>query len=166
MNNRNYGIEGSPAPEWPDFRWIDANGKDIPPIHFKDYQGKFLVLFCFQSWCPGCHSSGFPSLQKMIDGLADNDDVKFLVVQTVFEGHDQNTFQKLKETQEQYGLKIPFGQDDGSTSNRNTSSIMSRYNNGGTPWFIFINNEGQVVFNDFHLNPEKAIEYLQSITNN
>jgi len=43
------------------------------------------------------------------------------------------------------------------------STVMYHYRTGGTPWFIFINQEGKVVFNDFHLNTEKAIEFLQTI---
>jgi len=40
---------------------------------------------------------------------------------------------------------------------------MYHYRTGGTPWFIFIDQDNKVIFNDFHLNDEKAIEYLQSI---
>lgn len=67
------------------------------------------------------------------------------------------------ETQKQYKLEIPFGQDEGDESTQNISTVMYHYRTGGTPWFIFINQEGKVVFNDFHLNTEKAIEFLQTI---
>ena len=73
------------------------------------------------------------------------------------------TFEKLIETQKQYNLKIPFGQDEGNESTNNFSSTMYHYRTGGTPWFILIDQEGKVVFNDFHLNTEKAIEFLKTI---
>lgn len=162
MNNR-YGIEGLQAPELSKFKWIDENGIDTNSIQLADNKEKFIILYCFQSWCAGCHSVGLPSLQQVVNALKDNDAVNFFAIQTVFEGKSQNTFEKLIETQQKYSLKIPFGQDEGDTSTNNISSIMHNYKTGGTPWFIFIDQSGKVVFNDFHLNTEKAIEYLQQI---
>jgi len=40
---------------------------------------------------------------------------------------------------------------------------MRDYRSGGTPWFIFIDQEGTVVFNDYHLDVDKAIEYLKEM---
>ena len=58
-------------------------------IKLADFEGKFKVIYCFQSWCPGCHSAGLPNLKKMVNALQDNDKVAFLAVQTVFEGFDR-----------------------------------------------------------------------------
>ena len=69
----------------------------------------------------------------------------------------------MLETQKEYELAIPFGHDEGDDSTRNRSSVMHYYRSGGTPWFILIDQNGTVVFNDFHLNTDKAIEYLQTI---
>lgn len=68
----------------------------------------YKVIYCFQHWCPGCHSRGFPALKRLVDGLSDKG-FGFAVVQTVFEGADQNTVEKLRETQLHYGLDLPFG---------------------------------------------------------
>jgi thiol-disulfide isomerase/thioredoxin len=159
--NKKYGIEGYPAPELASFKWIDPYGKDTNAVQLSDYNDTFVVLYCFQSWCPGCHSIGLPSLQQMTKALKNNDSVKFLAIQTVFEGQSENTFDKLIETQEKYKLEIPFGQDEGDSSTRNISSVMYHYRTGGTPWFIFIDKNRNVVFNDFHLDTDKAIAYLQ-----
>jgi hypothetical protein len=51
----------------------------------------------------------------------------------------------------------------GDESTRNISSTMHNYLTGGTPWFIFIDQKARVIFNDYHLNTEKAIEYLKEI---
>ena len=159
----NYGIAGQKAPEWKIDQWVDENGNITKPIHLSDYKGKFKVVYCFQSWCPGCHSIGLPSLQAMTDALKDNENVKFLAIQTVFEGASSNTYEKMLEVQKKYNLKIPFGQDNGDESTRNISNIMVNYRTGGTPWFIFIDQDDNVVFNDYHLNTDKAIEFLQTI---
>lgn len=159
-----YGIAGLDAPELTkDIEWIDVNGESREAIQLSDYEGKFKVIYCFQSWCPGCHSRGLPALQKMTDALKDNDKVVFLAIQTVFEGSHTNTKDKLLKTQKQYNLTIPFGHDVGDETTNNRSSTMYNYRTGGTPWFIFIDQKGQVVFNDFHLDEAKAIEYLKEV---
>jgi thiol-disulfide isomerase/thioredoxin len=151
------------APEFEVSEWIDADGKVTEPIKLSDLKDKFKVVYCFQSWCPGCHNSGFPALQKMTDALKEKDDIVFLAIQTVFEGHYANTYEKMVETQKKYSLKIPFGHDPGDNSTDNRSKILTNYHTGGTPWYIFIDKDDHVVFADFHLNPEKAIEYLKAV---
>ena len=39
---------------------------------------------------------------------------------------------------------------------------MRRYRTGGTPWIVVIDPQGLVVYNDYHINADKFIEYLQS----
>ena len=159
-----YGIEGQKAPELTtDIEWVDGSGVEIAPIQLADYKGKFKVLYGFQSWCPGCHSRGLPALEKMVEALKDNDEVVFFALQTVFEGESVNTKAKMLETQKKYDLPIPFGHDTGSNATRNRSSTMYNYRTGGTPWFIFIDQNDTVVFNDFHLDMEETIAYLKAI---
>ncbi|WPU96971.1 redoxin family protein [Mucilaginibacter sabulilitoris] len=156
-------VSGEKAPELNIPLWIDKTGKKLnKPILLADFPGAFIVLFCFQSWCRGCHLKGFPSLQRMTNALKGNDKVVFLAIQTVFEGRDINTAEKLIEMQKKYNLEIPFGQDDGDASTNNISDIMFNYRTGGTPWFIFIDKNRNIVFSDFHLNVENAIEFLEN----
>ena len=162
-NDTKYGIDGFKAHEFEVDHWVDADGNTSKPIKLSDFEGKFKVIYCFQSWCPGCHSIGLPALQEMTKALKNNDNVRFLAIQTVFEGHHENTFDKIIEIQEEYGLKIPFGHDPGDEDSHNRSKIMQHYRTGGTPWFIFIDQKNNVVFNDFHLSVEKAIEFLKTI---
>ena len=160
-----YGLEGSKAPELSKtIEWIDGKGEAMSPIQLKDWKGKFKVIYGFQSWCPGCHSRGLPALKKMVDALNGNDQVKFVAIQTVFEGAHSNTKDKIIETQSKYDLEIPFGHDLGNAESGNRSFTMNSYRTGGTPWFIFIDQNDTVVFNDYHLNVEEAIEYLRKNT--
>ena len=162
-NTTTYGISGYKAPEFQVNRWIDGIGHTIPPVKLSDFDGKFKVVYCFQSWCRGCRSRGFPALQKLTKALTNNPAVVFLAIQTVFEGYEANTHDKMVETQKKYNLNIPFGHDPGDDSSDNRSKVMYHYRTGGTPWFIFIDQKNNVVFNDFHLNVEKAIEFLKTI---
>jgi thiol-disulfide isomerase/thioredoxin len=150
------------APKFEVKQWVDANGRKKPVVALSDFNGKFKVLFCFQSWCPGCHSRGLPALQKMVEALKENDKVAFLAIQTVFEGYSANTYEKMVETQKQYDLKIPFGHDAGN-DDKSISNIMKNYRTGGTPWFIFIDMNDNIVFADFHLNENAAIAFLKSV---
>ncbi|MDF1863345.1 MAG: redoxin domain-containing protein, partial [Saprospiraceae bacterium] len=75
-----YGIEGYQAPELNVPLWIDGEGKEITPVKLEDYKGKFKVIYCFQAWCPGCHSRGLPALQKMVEALKDKEQVAFFAI--------------------------------------------------------------------------------------
>ena len=149
----------------PDFKvnvWVDKNGNETSPVKLSDYTGKFKIIFCFQSWCRGCHSKGLPDLKRMVEALKENENVVFLAVQTVFEGHYANTFEKMLQIQKQYDIQIPFGHDEGDDG-KLMSSIMKNYKTGGTPWFIFIDMDDYVVYSDFHIYPKTAIEFLKTI---
>lgn len=162
MSNKTEQEQIFKAPEFHVHNWIDANGNKTEPIKLSDFKGKFKILYCFQSWCPGCHSKGLPDLKKMVEALDGNENIVFFAIQTVFEGHDENTYEKMVETQAQYDLKIPFGHDAGDDG-KSRSNIMINYQTGGTPWFIFIDKHDNVVFSDFHLNPEAAIQFLKTL---
>jgi len=158
-----YGILGQQAPELTVDQWIDADGNTSAPYQLADHEGKFKVIYCFQAWCPGCHSRGLPALQKMTKAMEGSDKVVFAAIQTVFEGSHANTYDRMVEIQKQYDLQIPFGHDDGKNTARKISSTMQNFRTGGTPWFILIDESGKVVFNDYHLDTDKAIEYLKNL---
>lgn len=159
-----YGIEGQTAPELRVTDWVGADGKKIEPVLLSDFENKFKVIYCFQAWCPGCHSRGLPALKKMVEALKGSDKVAFVAIQTVFEGSHANTHERMVEIQEEYGLEISFGHDPGEVNGRRRiSNTMTDYRTGGTPWFIFIDQNNKVVFNDYHLNVDKAIEFLKEL---
>lgn len=141
------------APELRVERWIDSAGEDRAPLTLNELGADLKVIYCFQHWCPGCHSSGFPTLTRLVNALEPHG-VGFAVVQTVFEGFEENTFDRLRETQKRYGLQIPFGHDvvDGQYP-----TIMQDYKTQGTPWFILIDANREVVFSDFRLDGDRLI---------
>ncbi len=83
------------APELRVAQWIDAQGLARAPLTLADLGDGFKVIYCFQHWCAGCHSHGFPALLKLVDALA-GAGFGFAVVQTVFEGAQDNTFERLR----------------------------------------------------------------------
>ena len=154
------GILNQSAPRWDIDAWIDENGKNAT-YTLEELEGKTIFLFCFQSWCPGCHEYGFPTIKYLKNKYAHREDIVFLAIQTVFEGKSVNTQSKLKKLQKKYKLDIPFGHDPGSDR---ISNIVTRYNTGGTPWNIIIDPKGKVVFNDYQISPQEAKKIFNTVT--
>jgi thiol-disulfide isomerase/thioredoxin len=153
------GILYQPAPSWGVSEWFQLPaGKATLDVH--DFKGKVIYLYCFQNWCPGCHSHGFPLLQKLTRHYKDNDSVAFVAVQTTFEGFLTNTFAGAQKIAERYSLEIPAGQ---SGSNGQLSQLMVSYRTGGTPWSIVIDKKGIVQFNDFHIYETDAIRLIDGL---
>ena len=139
--------------------WIDGEGRPMAkPLRLADLGDGYKIIYCFQDWCPGCHSRGFPTLKILHDALKD-EGFGFAVIQTVFEGSDVNTFDKLRLNQERYMLAVPFGHDVPPKGER-YPTFMEDYRSGGTPWFTIIDPEGKVIFADFRLD---AGRFMQAI---
>ncbi|MBR2536579.1 MAG: redoxin domain-containing protein [Hyphomicrobium sp.] len=153
------GIIGKSAPELRVSFWIDETGARREPLKLADLGPGYKVLYCFQDWCPGCHSRGFPTLKRLVEQLSDNG-FGFAVIQTVFEGADQNTLEKLRVNQETYDLRVPFGHDP-APAGRRYPTVMEDYRTAGTPWFIVINPAGEVAYNDFQLDTGRFAAALE-----
>lgn len=153
------GIVGQQAPKWSTSKWIGLpTGKES--LDIEDVQGKVIYLYFFQSWCPGCHRSGFPTLKSLEEKFRDKDDVQFVAIQTTFEGYSTNTPDKLEAMSKRYDLTIPFGQSKGDSG---TPQIMRAYRTGGTPWVIIIDKQGRVVFNDYHIELNAAVKGIERL---
>ena len=156
---RELGILNQKAPSWSVDQWLGLpDGKKV--LDVADFKGKVLYLYCFQSWCPGCHSHGFPTLQKAMNHFKGDEEVAFVAVQTVFEGFSSNTLKRAGETAARYDLDIPIGH---SGSAGQFSSLMRNYRTGGTPWTIIIDKQGVVRFNGFRIEAEDAIHVLAAL---
>ena len=158
--SRERGITGQMAPELEAEFWLDGKG-DEGHFSVTENRGKWIYLKCWQSWCPGCHSSGFPTLQAISKAFKDESLVVTAGIQTTFEGHRVNTADKVREMQLRYDLEIPMGHDPGNGKPHEMPNTMRDYRTGGTPWQVLINPEGRVVFDGFHVHTEKAIAYLR-----
>lgn len=155
------GIEGQLAPELEVDYWIERDGKP-GSFSIEASRGKWVFLKFFQNWCPGCHSSGFPTLQAFVEKYNDHPDVAIAAVQTVFEGYNSNTIDAVRELQLRYELPIMMGHDQGVPELRELPSTMSNYRTGGTPWLVLISPDGKVRYNDFHVKRESLIEYMDA----
>lgn len=153
------GILNEKAPAWQVSKWLNLPAEK-KALDITDFQDKVIYLYCFQSWCPGCHKYGFPALQQVIKRYNDDEDVAIVAVQTTFEGYAQNGIGQAREVARKYKLKIPIGQ---SGSRGNWSKLMTNYRTGGTPWVIIIDRRGIVRYNDFYIYPNDAAELIDRL---
>ncbi|MCI0363503.1 MAG: redoxin family protein [Phycisphaerales bacterium] len=155
------GIVGREAPSWRVDQWFNLP-KDRTAIDVGDYRGKVIYLYGFQSWCPGCHSRGFPTLKELIKRFNGNADVAFVAIQTAFEGFQTNTAESALKTTKRYELDIPIGH---SGTDGQRSRLMNDYRTGGTPWTIIIDRRGIVRFNDFHITEDDGEQLIRRLIN-
>jgi len=153
------GIVGQFAPNLDLPYWIDGGG-EATAFSLAEQRGKYVYLYFFQNWCPGCHSHGFPTLKQVADAFAGDDRVAVVAVQTTFEGYSVNTRDKVRELQLRYELPITMGHDEGDPDAKRLPKTMRNYRSGGTPWTVIIDPQGRVMTNDFHLNADNVIEYF------
>ena len=163
LRNRPHRLVGKAAPKWEVDKWYQLPAGKTS-LDIADLKGKVVYIYCFQSWCPGCHKYGFPTLQALTKKYAGDKDVVFVAMQTVFEdrktGDPVNTFENLKKIAKKYGLKIPFAQ---SGDRENKSKIMKAYKTRGTPWTIIIDKKGVIRFANFHTKPDKAATLIDKL---
>lgn len=151
------GIVGLAAPAWSDVAWL---GDDARRLEVTDFRGKVLYLYGFQSWCPGCHSRGFPTLAALEERYRDADDVAFIAIQTVFEGFGTNTQARGLEVARSFVADVPVGHSGAPDA---PSAFMASYRTAGTPWAIVIDKRGVVRFNDFHVTEELGAAWIDRL---
>ena len=155
------GIVGLHAPPLEDISWIDEDGAERAPLSLAELGQGFRVLYFFQDWCAGCHAHGFPTFVTLAGKLRDKG-VGLAAIQTVFEGSDVNTFDRLRENQLRYGLRVSFGHAAADPASADAMpAIMAAYRSGGTPWFVVIAPDGRVVYDGFGLDAERLVEALR-----
>ncbi len=157
------GIVGLPAPPLENVRWINEDGDERGPLTLAELGTGFNILYFFQDWCAGCHAQGFPTFVVLAEDLRDKG-VGLAAIQTVFEGSDVNTFDRLRENQRRYGLRVPFGHAVADPASADAvPAIMEAYRSGGTPWFVVIAPDGRVVYDGFRLDAKSLIQTLRPL---
>lgn len=161
QDTQHAGILDQRAPELGVTQWIGASGQPLADYGLHKMPGVYKLIFCFQDACPGCHLTGFPALAKVVDAFRGSTFVSFAAVQTVFEDFESNTYERMVAAQRKAALPIPFGHDAGEGRAGAGSVLMHRFRNGGTPWFILVDPDGVVIYNNFRIDADKLIASLK-----
>lgn len=154
------GVVGQRAPDWDVETWRRLP-QGTSRLEVDDLAGRVIYLFCFQSWCPGCHSVGFPAFRAAVERAAGDRRIAFVAVQTVFEGLEQNTLEAALDTVDKFALDVPLGHTVGSAGAAPT--LMSAYRTGGTPWSVIIGPDRLVRLDGFHPEPKRLTEIIEQL---
>ncbi len=131
------------APEWVISGWINSAG-----LTLEDLQGKVIVIDFFQLWCPGCNKFSIPLMEKWKQKYSSRKDIQLIGIHTVFEGHSQQTPERLRQYVKEKNITYPIGIDKYVSSQR-LPETMIRYHTRGTPEIVVIDKLGRIRFQHF-----------------
>ncbi|ODS30457.1 MAG: thiol-disulfide oxidoreductase [Candidatus Scalindua rubra] len=151
---------GKRAPEWVISEWINTDGFTLT-----DMRGKVIIIDFFQLWCPGCNKFSIPLMEKWERKYSDRKDIQLLGIHTVFEGHSQQTPERLRQYVKEKNVTYPVGVDD-HVSNQRTPETMIRYHTRGTPEIVIIDKNGKIRFQHFGgFNPAVVEQLIDALLN-
>ena len=142
-----------PAPEWQVSEWINGDPGDLA-----DHHGKVVLIEFFQLWCPGCKSFSVPLFNRWHNRYGERDDVVVLSIHTVFEGHDYQTPERLREFVETWEIEHPVGIDSYAIKGDEMPVTMRRFRTGGTPHVVIVDKQGRLRFSHFGSFKEEVVE--------
>jgi len=137
---------GQRAPDLHIDEWI--NGE---PVSLDQLKGKVVIIDFFQLWCPGCNAFSIPLLKHWEEEFAKDIKTGALVVlsvHTVFEGHDYQSPERLKEFIKRKKIRHLVGIDRHQPGHR-VPETMRRFGTRGTPEMAFIDKSGLIRFQRF-----------------
>mmetsp|Transcript_34747 Transcript_34747/g.64327 ORF Transcript_34747/g.64327 Transcript_34747/m.64327 type:complete len:254 (-) Transcript_34747:460-1221(-) len=166
--------------------WYLPGTKDEGKLDAREYlHGRMAVVFFFQSWCKGCHAFAEQALCPLAAEFKDDPRVRFIAVQTVFEGFKENTPDKAQEFQLEHKLDFPVGHDNPLDVSRLPeerrtmlmaqiphkdelpSSMMVKVGMRGTPWTLILSpnqrkgGKMEVLFSGFRFDWKKVRNMFQ-----
>ena len=150
-----------PAPEWIISEWINGAGKSIG-----DLRGKVVIVDFFQLWCPGCNAFSIPLLKQWEHTFANAiaaGKLEIVSIHTVFEGHDYQNPDKLKNFLKRKKIHHLVGIDRHAPGAR-VPRTMRLFGTMGTPEMAFIDHKGVIRFQEFGgFNVERAERLLRML---
>ncbi|MES9831839.1 MAG: TlpA disulfide reductase family protein [Candidatus Thiodiazotropha sp. DIVDIV] len=154
-------VEGHAAPEWRISEWLNGDGTTV-----KGLRGKVVVVDFFQLWCPGCNSFSVPLMANWEIKYADQvaaGNIVFLSIHTVFEGHNYQNPDRLRDYVRKKGIKHPVGIDL-HLPGEEIPETMRRYRTRGTPEMAIIDRHGVVRFQKFgSFDPGRGERLIDSL---
>lgn len=150
------------APSWDISKWLNSDGGNIDA-----YKGKVVVIDFFQLWCPGCRKFSIPLMnyweKKVFANHVKQNKIAFISIHTVFEGHEYQNPNRLKNFIKEKKIIHPVGLD----RHRNGSHVpetMRRYRTGGTPEMAIIDKKGMIRFQKLgYFDPDWGEHFIRTL---
>jgi len=137
-------LEPKPAPDWKVSEWINGSGGQLA-----DHRGQVILIQFFQLWCPACNDFSIPLFNRWNEEFGSRDDVVVLSIHTVFEAHELQTPLMLRTFVAQKGMVHPVGIDAYEHVGDAVPITMDRFDTGGTPHVVIIDQQGKLRFSHF-----------------
>ncbi len=146
-------LDPKPAPEWKVSKWINGD-----PGTLSSLKGRIVLIDFFQVWCPGCQQFSVPLFNHWQKKYGDNENVVIVSIHTVFEGHEVQTEDRLREFIAEHGIDHPVGIDAYSSPTEDYPITMKRFGTEGTPHVVIVDRNGDVSFSHFGFFPYESVE--------
>jgi thiol-disulfide isomerase/thioredoxin len=146
-------LEPTDAPEWKVSEWLNSDGGRL-----RAHRGKLVLIDFFQMWCPGSIEFSLPLFEEWAETYGTRDDVVVVSIHTVFEEHETQTPEQLRQFVEQNGITHPVGIDAYAQPGDEFPITMDRYETGGTPHVAIVDKAGRLRFSHFGVFDPKPVE--------
>ncbi len=146
-------LDPKPAPEWKVSKWLNGD-----PGPLASWKGRIVLIDFFQLWCPGCQQFSVPLFNHWQDKYGANENVVIVSIHTVFEGHDVQTEDKLREFIADNGIEHPVGLDAYGSPSDDYPITMKRFDTEGTPHVVIIDRNGDLSFSHFGFFAYQPVE--------
>ncbi|MGD8307507.1 MAG: redoxin domain-containing protein, partial [Ignavibacteria bacterium] len=138
-----------PAPK---FTLHDLSGS---AISLQDYRNKTVIIDFWATWCAPCRES-FPAMKKSVEKFQDDDNVKFLFINSW-----ERTDKKLKNasdfmTRNDYPFHVLLDEEN---------KVIEKYKVSGIPTKFVIDSEGNIRFKSvgFEGSDDKLVEEISTM---
>ena len=153
--------EATPAPEWQVSEWIQGPESSLAAL-----KGQVVVIDFFQLWCPGCNRFSIPLMSHWEEVFAEeitDGDMTLISIHTVFEGHDYQSPERLRDFVREKQMRHPVAIDRQSTGKRLPDSMIL-FGTHGTPEMAIIDKAGRVRFQKLGaFDPDWATGFLRDL---
>ena len=136
----------------PSFALLDMSGKKLD---IADLKGKVVVVDFWATWCGPCKAS-FPGMQKMVNKYKDNQNVKFIFVDTWEKGEEKEKNASEFITSNKYSFHVLMDNED---------KVVTQFKVEGIPTKFIIDKNGVIRFKavGFDGNDEKLAQELTAM---
>lgn len=136
----------------PSFALLDMSGKKLD---IADLKGKVVVVDFWATWCGPCKAS-FPGMQKMVNKYKDNQNVKFIFVDTWEKGEEKEKNASEFITSNKYSFHVLMDNED---------KVVSQFKVEGIPTKFVIDKNGVIRFKavGFDGNDDKLAQELTAM---
>ncbi|WP_460218149.1 peroxiredoxin family protein [Psychroserpens sp. MEBiC05023] len=128
-----------------DLSLVSIFGDDIPKL--ENLQGKPLLILFFYLGCPGCKGRAIPFANKLV---YENTPIHIIGIHSRFEGKVYSN-EELKQAKDEFYIRFPYYSD------KNHDDTFKSFEAGGTPHWILLNKDGEIVQSIFGSDPNNAL---------